>query len=121
MFLKLVQGYSNTRKLGCLRIPGQRTIKLTLQCVSLRIVVFLANVPAASLRITDCRGFSMKRNSMIFADHLGTMPFTTRGVVMEYSYRDCLSEEIEILRLMLYRNEFLGPYIPKLASTLALS
>ena len=63
----------------------------------------------------------MKRNSVIFADHLGTMPFTTRGVVMEYSYRDCLSEEIEILRLMLYRNEFLGPYIPKLASTLALS
>ena len=40
---------------------------------------------------------------------------------MEYSYRDCLSEEIEILRLMLYRNKFLGPYIPKLASTLALS
>ena len=26
---------------------------------------------------------------------------------MEYSYRDCLSEEIEILRLMLYRDEFL--------------
>ena len=25
---------------------------------------------------------------------------------MEYSYRDCLSEEIEILRLMLYREEF---------------
>ena len=26
---------------------------------------------------------------------------------MKYSYRDCLSEEIEILRLMLYRDEFL--------------
>ena len=26
---------------------------------------------------------------------------------MEYSYLDCLSEEIEILRLMLYRDEFL--------------
>ena len=26
---------------------------------------------------------------------------------MEYSYRDCLIEEIEILRLMLYRDEFL--------------
>ena len=26
---------------------------------------------------------------------------------MEYSYRDCLSEEIEILGLMLYRDEFL--------------
>ena len=48
----------------------------------------------------------MKRNSVIFAGHLGTMSFTTRGVVMEYSYRDCLSEEIEILRLMLYRDEF---------------
>ena len=44
---------------------------------------------------------------MIFAGHLGTMSFTTRGDVMEYSYRDCLSEEIEILRLMLYRDEFL--------------
>ena len=31
----------------------------------------------------------------------------TRGAVMEYSYRDCLSEEIEILRLMLCRDEFL--------------
>ena len=49
----------------------------------------------------------MKRNSVIFADHHGTMSFTTRGVVMEYSYRDCLNEEIEILRLMLYRDEFL--------------
>ena len=39
--------------------------------------------------------------------HRGTMSFTTRSVVMEYSYRDCLSEEIEILRLMLYRDEFL--------------
>ena len=44
---------------------------------------------------------------MIFTGHLGTMSFTTRGDVMEYSYRDCLSEEIEILRLMLYRDEFL--------------
>ena len=26
--------------------------------------------------------------------------------VVEYSYRDCLSEEIEILRLMLYKDEF---------------
>ena len=49
----------------------------------------------------------MKRNSVIFAGHHGTMSFTTRGVDMEYSYRDCLSEEIEILRLMLYRDEFL--------------
>ena len=66
----------------------------------------------------------MKRNSVIFADHLGTMSFTTRGVVMEYSYRDCLSEEIVILRLMLYRDEFLtidpkacrhsGPLISKI-------
>ena len=66
----------------------------------------------------------MKRNSMIFADLLGTMSFTTRGVVMEYSYRDCLIEEIEILRLMLYRDEFLtldskackhsGPLISKI-------
>ena len=31
----------------------------------------------------------------------------TRGAVMEYSYRNCLSEEIEILRLMLCRDEFL--------------
>ena len=48
----------------------------------------------------------------------------TRGAVMEYSYRDCLSEEIEILRLMLYRDEFLtidpkackhsGPIISKI-------
>ena len=61
---------------------------------------------------------------MIFAGHLETMPFTTRGYVMEYSYRDCLSEEIEILRLMLYRDEFLtldpkyckqsGPLISKI-------
>ena len=61
---------------------------------------------------------------MIFAGHLGTMPFATRGVVIEYSYRDCLSEEIEILRLMLYRDEFLtldpkackhsGPIISKI-------
>ena len=56
--------------------------------------------------------------------HRGTMSFTTRSVVMEYSYRDCLSEEIEILRLMLYRCEFLtldpkdckhsGPFIRKI-------
>ena len=26
--------------------------------------------------------------------------------VVEYSYRDCLKEEIEILRLKLYRDEF---------------
>ena len=26
---------------------------------------------------------------------------------MEYSYRDCLSEQIEVLQLMLYRDEFL--------------
>ena len=44
---------------------------------------------------------------MILAGHLGTMSFATKGDVMEYSYRDCLSEEIEILRLMLYREEFL--------------
>ena len=44
---------------------------------------------------------------MIFAAHLGTMSLTARGDFMEYSYRDCLSEEIEILRLMLYRDEFL--------------
>ena len=61
---------------------------------------------------------------MIFAGHRRAMSFTTRGVVMEYSYRDCLSEEIEILRLMLYRDEFLtlnpkacnhsGPLISKI-------
>ena len=61
---------------------------------------------------------------MIFTGHLETMSFTTRGDVMEYSYRDCLSEEIEILRLMLYRDEFLtldpkacrysGPLISKI-------
>ena len=44
---------------------------------------------------------------MIFTGRLEAMSFTTRGDVMEYSYRDCLSEEIEILRLMLYRDEFL--------------
>ena len=27
--------------------------------------------------------------------------------VVGYSYRDCLSEEIEILQLMLYRDEFI--------------
>ena len=77
-----------------------------------------------SPRITDCRGFNTRRNSVIFSGHLGTMSFTTRGDVMEYSYRDCLSEEIEILRLMLYRDEFLtidpkackhsGPIISKI-------
>ena len=56
--------------------------------------------------------------------HRGTMSFTTRGIIMEYSYLDCLSEEIEILRLMLYRDEFLtldpkackhsGPFIRKI-------
>ena len=45
---------------------------------------------------------------MILEGHRGTMSFTTRSVVMEYSYRDCLSEEVEILRLMLYRDEFLN-------------
>ena len=44
---------------------------------------------------------------MILVGHRGNMSFTTRGDVMEYSYRDCLSEKIEILRLMLYRDEFL--------------
>ena len=43
---------------------------------------------------------------MILEGHRGTMSFMTRSVVMEYSYRDCLGEEIEILRLMLYRDEF---------------
>ena len=61
---------------------------------------------------------------MIFAGHLVTMSFTIRSDVMEYSYRDCLSEEIEILRLMHYRDEFLtldpkacnhsGPLISKI-------
>ena len=47
---------------------------------------------------------------------------------MEYSYRDCLSEEIEILRLMLYRDEFLtldpkackhsGPLISKIEESM---
>ena len=86
----------------------------------MRIVVSLASAPVASLRITDCRGFSMRRNSVIFAGHLGTMSFTTRGDVMEYSYRDCLSEEIEIFRLTLYRDEFLTLDPKELASTLAL-
>ena len=44
---------------------------------------------------------------MSFAGHHETMFFTTRGFIMEYTYRDCLSEEIEILQLMLYRDEFL--------------
>ena len=61
---------------------------------------------------------------MIFAGHHETMPFTTRSVAMENSYRDCLSEEIEVLQLMLYRDEFLtldhktckhsGPLISKI-------
>ena len=65
---------------------------------------------------------------MIFTGHLGTMSFTTRADVMEYSYRDCLSEEIEILRLMLYKDEFLtldpkackhsGPLIRKIEETM---
>ena len=62
----------------------------------------------------------MRRNSVILAGHLGTMSFTTRGDVMEYSYRDCLSEEIEIFRLTLYRDEFLTLDPKELASTLAL-
>ena len=45
---------------------------------------------------------------MISADHLGNMSFTTRGVVVEYSHPDCLNEEIEMLRLMLCRDEFLA-------------
>ena len=69
--------------------------------------MFLASAPTAPLRITDCRGFSTRRNSASFAGHHETMFFTTESVVMEYSYRDCLSEEIEILQLMLYRDEFL--------------
>ena len=68
---------------------------------------FLASALAVSLRTTDFRGFNTRRKCVIFAGHLETMSFTTRGDVMEYSYRDCLSEEIEILRLMLYRDEFL--------------
>ena len=28
--------------------------------------------------------------------------------ILGFSYRDCLSEEIEILQLMLYRDEFVG-------------
>ena len=65
---------------------------------------------------------------MILVGHRGAMPFTTRSVFMEYSYRDCLSEEIEILRLMLYRDEFLsldpkackhsGPLISKIEKNL---
>lgn len=61
---------------------------------------------------------------MIFSGHFGTMSLTTRADVMEYTYRDCLSEEIEILQLMLYRDEFLtldpkackhsGPLISKI-------
>ena len=70
-------------------------------------MVFLVSALAVSPRITDCRGFNTRRNSVIFSGHLGSMSFMTRGAVMEYSYRDCLSEEIEILRLMLYRDEFL--------------
>ena len=69
--------------------------------------MFLVSATVASLRITDCRGFSKKRNSVIFAGHLGTMSFTTR-CCYGIPYRDCLSEEIEILRLMLYKDEFLG-------------
>ena len=48
---------------------------------------------------------------MICAGHHETMSFTTRSVVMEYSYRACLSEEIEVVQLMVYRDEFLtlGP------------
>ena len=53
----------------------------------------------------------MRKSSVIFKGLHVTMLFTTR-VFMEYSYRDCLSEEIEILRLMLYKDEFLtlDPY-----------
>ena len=65
---------------------------------------------------------------MILVVHRGTMSFTTRCDVVKYSYRDCLSEEIEILRLMLYRDEFLtldpkackhsGPLIRKIEENL---
>ena len=65
---------------------------------------------------------------MILVGHRGTMSLMTRCVVMEYSYRDCLNEEIEILRLMLYRDEFLtldpkackhsGPLISKIEENL---
>ena len=86
--------------------------------------MFLASALAVSLRIIDFRGFNARRNSVIFSGHAGSMSFMTRGDVMEYSYRDCLSEEIEILQLMLYRDEFLtldpkackhsGPLISKI-------
>ena len=86
--------------------------------------MFLASALAVSLRIIDFRGFNARRNGVIFSGHAGSMSFMTRGDVMEYSYRDCLSEEIEILRLMLYRDEFLtldprackhsGPLISKI-------
>ena len=86
--------------------------------------MFLASALAVSLRIIDFRGFNARRNSVIFSGHLGSMSFMTRGDVMEYSYRDCLSEEIEVLQLMLYRDEFLtldpkackhsGPLISKI-------
>ena len=69
--------------------------------------MFLASAPAAPLRITDCKGFGTRRNSVSFAGHHETMSFTTESVVMEYSYRDCLSEQIEVLQLMLYKDEFL--------------
>ena len=49
----------------------------------------------------------MRKSSVIFAGLHGTMSCTTRGF-MEYSYSDCLSEEIEILRLMLYRDDFMA-------------
>ena len=73
--------------------------------------MFLVSVPVAFLHIIDCRGFSTRKSSVIFTGHLGTMSYTTRGVAVEYSYRDHLIDEIEILRLMLYRDEFLtlGP------------
>ena len=49
----------------------------------------------------------MRKSSVIFTGHRGTMSITTRDVVVRYSCRDYLSEEIEIFRLMLYRDEFL--------------
>ena len=86
--------------------------------------MFLASATAAPLRITDCRGFSTRRNSASFAGHHASVFFTTRCFIIEYTYRDCLSEEIEILQLMLYRDEFLtldpkackhsGPLISKI-------
>ena len=42
----------------------------------------------------------------VFVIRAGLMSFPFLECVVGYSYRDCLSEEIEILQLMLYRDEF---------------